>query len=678
MSPSTDGASVAVYPHGAPRTPANLVTSVVANLSPGSAACGGHTGFPRTCTATLALPPDRSYDAVVDTYNAPPSPSGSFAGASLLAAGSLDDVVVKVGKANDWSVFLSGVIYGLTGEPAGVSLAGDGTTHKIALIVDPEDFGNKPLSAGSKDPFANPIVVSVKEFNGTGHISLSLDGGSASAKVTVSKSTDRVALTYDGLGGQFYGATVTLNAPAVQFDGGATETMNVSPLILVSNNGEYSVPKLSLRGNGDVTLMIPTERNPPAGTVYSAKRNQDCPAVADVTKVLAGFYGIPYVAVFARGMASKGGCTIAFSDGTSTVDVDVANAYAGILGWTPTVSKLGVPSALAQPSGITVGPDGAMWFGENTLSDGGYIATVEATGSSPAMQDWALATGAAGYVVPDNIIAGPDGHLWTTDFGSDGVIASTNTSGSGTAWMVAGIGSDYYPKGIAVGSDGNLWFAEAGANSIGRVTTGGTVGWSGVLAPGTLKVSGATLGPDGNVWFTEQNVGFVGRIAPDWSVTQIQLPANAQPNGITAGPDGALWFVDDGNNAIGRIPISAEPWNPQVTEYTGLSGSLPQQITTGPDGALWFTEEGDASTGPLNGKSVVGRIDPNSHAITEYTSGDSGAWPYGIAAGPDGAIWFTEYKGYNVDRVSIQTSSAIRRTTPHALAAFLSRLRPKP
>jgi virginiamycin B lyase len=81
------------------------------------------------------------------------------------------------------------------------------------------------------------------------------------------------------------------------------------------------------------------------------------------------------------------------------------------------------------------------------------------------------------------------------------------------------------------------------------------------------------------------------------------------------------------------------------TAYGVPTGSSsPWGIASGRDGALWFTE--------YNGNNI-GRIS-TSGAITEYLVG---AGPQGIASGPDGALWFTEYNGNNIGRIS--TSGAI-------------------
>src|SRR5580704_14981149 len=55
-------------------------------------------------------------------------------------------------------------------------------------------------------------------------------------------------------------------------------------------------------------------------------------------------------------------------------------------------------------------------------------------------------------------------------------------------------------------------------------------------------------------------------------------------------------------------------------------------ITTGPDGALWFTE--------YNGNNI-GRVTTTGQ-VTEYPVPSKGN-PYEITAGPDGALWFTEH-----------------------------------
>src|SRR5438094_10332105 len=79
--------------------------------------------------------------------------------------------------------------------------------------------------------------------------------------------------------------------------------------------------------------------------------------------------------------------------------------------------------------------------------------------------------------------------------------------------------------------------------------------------------------------------------------------------------------------AIDEFPIT----NPCSAAPTGGT-CQPAGIAAGPDGRLWFTEE--------NGNRI-GAINPFTRAIAEFTAGlSSGALPTKIAAGPDGRMWF--------------------------------------
>jgi streptogramin lyase len=82
-----------------------------------------------------------------------------------------------------------------------------------------------------------------------------------------------------------------------------------------------------------------------------------------------------------------------------------------------------------------------------------------------------------------------------------------------------------------------------------------------------------------------------------------------------------------------------------VTEFSAgiTEGAGPYGITAGPDGNLWFTE--------YDGNRI-GRITP-AGVVTEFSAGiTAGAGPYGITAGPDGNLWFTEPSGNRIGRIT--------------------------
>jgi virginiamycin B lyase len=72
------------------------------------------------------------------------------------------------------------------------------------------------------------------------------------------------------------------------------------------------------------------------------------------------------------------------------------------------------------------------------------------------------------------------------------------------------------------------------------------------------------------------------------------------------------------------------------------ANSNPTGIAAGPDGALWFTEYN-------SGK--VGRI-TTWGTFTEFPIPTAQSGPLGIAVGPDGALWFTEQISDKIGRIA--------------------------
>lgn len=658
FSAASKGLLVRAYPHAKQK----LIAETAVDVSPGSKACGGKKTTPRTCSATLMLAPGNADDFLIYDYNAKPR-SGKFAkSAGLLAYGKLANKKISTSaKKNTFDVFLGGVIAKLGVTPASIAFPGDGQDHSAALMIDPTDYGNKPITAGAKDPYANPITVSLIETGGTGHALLSLDGAPGSTSVTLRYSTDAVEVDYDGGGDIGYGAIVRLAATKVSKTGGATAAVAIAPLLLGSASKDLGTGALALNGNGDFVPIRIGELNAPSGTIFTAT-SQHCSAIESTMPVTQTSSTSGVFNVIARAVAATpnpSGCVVAVSDGSVELALVVSNTYKGTLG-TPVITETPTITASAVPVEITVGPDAAMWFAE---LNAGQIGRIDATGSSPAEKEFGVPSPAASEVPGiGGINTGSDGKLWWTDLRSR--VGSMTATGAGTAYAVtAPSGSPTpQPSMIVAGSDGNLWFSECGGAAIGRVTT------AGVLTSYPRSTRGnepyVALGPDGNVWFTDNANSKVGYVTPSGTITEFPTKtAGAHPWGITAGPDGEMWFTEcnggAGNGAIGKVPIGATS-SSEITEYSsGVTGQAPDDITTGPDGALWFAYCFPSNSGPLDGKNVIGRI-TTSGVITEYAVPSANAGPAGIAAGPDGAIWFTEACTSAIGRIALESSARVR------------------
>ena len=157
------------------------------------------------------------------------------------------------------------------------------------------------------------------------------------------------------------------------------------------------------------------------------------------------------------------------------------------------------------------------------------------------------------------------------------------------------------------------------------------------------------------------------------------LNAGSMPLGIAAGPDGNVWFTDNGTTkAIGVI----DPTTHAISEFsTGLNaGSSPAAGARGRPGRQPLVhrpghDPGDRDDQPDHARDqrvqrrpesgqypgrvdrrrpgrsplvhgqrhhqAIGRIDPTTHAISEFSSGlNAGASLGRIAVGPDGNLWF--------------------------------------
>jgi len=271
-----------------------------------------------------------------------------------------------------------------------------------------------------------------------------------------------------------------------------------------------------------------------------------------------------------------------------------------------------VPGTGGTPIGITLGPDGAMWFAEYAAGGtGGEIGRITTAGTITQYPVTAFG-GAAG------ITAGPDGALWFTEQNAN-QIGRITTSGIITEYPIA-VGTE--PQFITAGPDGALWFTVLNGPEIGRITTAGIITEYQIPTPGAGPQY-ITTGPDGALWFTEYDGNKIGRITTSGVITE--YPTGAGPFGIAAGSDGALWYTED--LAIGRITTAGA-----ITEYPvpGSTNGL-LAITAGPDGALWF----------LEGSGRIARI-TTTGVITKFPISGSDLYPQSITAGPNGTLWLTE------------------------------------
>lgn len=285
----------------------------------------------------------------------------------------------------------------------------------------------------------------------------------------------------------------------------------------------------------------------------------------------------------------------------------------------------------SSPLGIVSGPDGNLWFTEQT---GQKIGKITPAGAVAA--EFALPAGRD----PSGIVVGSDGALWFAEIAGNR-IGRITVSGALSEFSLPTAGGS--PHSIAAGADGALWFPETGTNKIGRITTGGTINEFVLPTPGSQPFDIAS-GSDGNLWFVEQAANRIGQITPAGAIAEFAVPtANATPKEIAPGPDGNLWFTENTANQIGRITPSGT-----VTEFKiPTANSGPRGIIAAPDGNMWFVE---------SGANRIARITPGG-AVTEFAVPTANSSPKLITVGPDGNLWFAEQGANKIGRITVPASA---------------------
>jgi virginiamycin B lyase len=147
-----------------------------------------------------------------------------------------------------------------------------------------------------------------------------------------------------------------------------------------------------------------------------------------------------------------------------------------------------VPTPDSWPLGITVGPDGALWFTERRADKVGRMTT------SGQFTEWNLQRGS----FPNRIVVGPDNAIWFTELFTSQV-GRIDMSGTLQEYHVDG-----GPVGIAAGPDGNLYVALFFSGQLGQVDLSGhlTRTWD---LPGAFQVASS----HGSIWLTTDDVAQV-------------------------------------------------------------------------------------------------------------------------------------------------------------------------
>jgi streptogramin lyase len=401
---------------------------------------------------------------------------------------------------------------------------------------------------------------------------------------------------------------------------------------------------------GAFRLSDATSSNSPVAVGYQNQSTQNYFAAAEYLGAITAAGNAPSTIPAVRQQGDSGTAAIASGSTANVFTINTTIGDAVVLNIVPsstnanTITEYPVPTLSSTPAFICSGPDGNLWFAENS---GNKIGKITTAGS---LTEYSTAITANSN--PYGICSGPDGNLWFTEINGN-KIGKITTAGSVTEYPIpTGTASPY---GICSGPDGNLWFTENGGNKIGKITTAGSV-TEYTIPTATANPWGICSGPDGNLWFAEYGGNKIGKITTAGIITEYSIPTGtARPRGICSGPDGNIWFTENNTtaNKIGVINTAGSV----LAEYpipTALS--QPDGICAGPDGNIWFNESNAHKIGKFN--IALGTV------TNEYTFPTAINQAYGICSGPDGNLWFTAYNTNSSIGKFILPSSVSSVTSP--------------
>jgi streptogramin lyase len=213
-----------------------------------------------------------------------------------------------------------------------------------------------------------------------------------------------------------------------------------------------------------------------------------------------------------------------------------------------------------HPDSVVAGPDGNMWFTDNYNNSVIVVST-----SGTVLHNYVLGPnqqtiGGLNWLIgPTGISVGPDGNIWfaeqSTNLQStlgDAIVKMDPSTGATTSYPVTHI-----PIDTVAGPDGSIWFTMTNySTEVGKInpTTGAITYYR---FPGTISTQTVwegnyiTPGPDGNMWVSVPFTGLVSFNPQTGSATAYSTinDATGGPWGITAGPDKNIWFTVSTNNS---------------------------------------------------------------------------------------------------------------------------------
>ncbi len=327
--------------------------------------------------------------------------------------------------------------------------------------------------------------------------------------------------------------------------------------------------------------------------------------------------------------------------------VETLAGYPGAEGST---DGIGVAARFSEVTGIAVDAADNIYVTDllnhtvRKITPAGIVTTLAGLPGSPGSAD---GTGAAArFNLPNGLAVDAAGNVFVSDMGNATIrkitpagVVTTFAGQVGTTGLVDGTGNVARfdgPIGLAFDSAGNLYVADSNNNAIRRITPAGAVtlyagGYLGHsdgtgTQAGMWHPMGVTVDSTGVVYVTDSSNQLIRRIAPDRTVTTLagsysafggradgtgSAAAFKGPNGIVASRNGNLYVADYRNCAIRQVTpagvVTLFAGNSGAADGTGRDAGLgqPVGIAAAPDGTIFFSDTGNQTIRKLSPAGIV-------------------------------------------------------------------------
>ncbi len=194
----------------------------------------------------------------------------------------------------------------------------------------------------------------------------------------------------------------------------------------------------------------------------------------------------------------------------------------------------------------------------------------------------------------------------------------------------------FVSSSITVNPQGRVWYGVGAMLAYYDPSTGRnqTV----ARFPGT-SLGYLTVDSQSRVWATlagVNRVGFYDPTKPGNTTTTYPVPTSTPGlQGIAGAPDGTIWFAEASAKKLGRL----DPNTSIITEYTGPPDvAAPYQLAVDSKGVVWYSDHASSDFGSYNPASGEWRKIPVGYCLGDCII----ALPNAIAVA-NGRVWFSEH-----------------------------------